>query len=137
MCILNRPDPITFFPLPVDTSGRILEFFLYFLFFHVHRESSVLNNEQEEESDQFRFLRATRLDNLKGSVGLIMAKVGHEDFYTDWSFLSVFYTSVSFHSFLVTNTVFSPLPRPFPSTFCLIGTFWVFLFAFHSFFYSS
>ena len=31
--------------------------------------------ELPEESDQFRFLRASRLSNLKGSVGLILVKV--------------------------------------------------------------
>jgi hypothetical protein len=33
-----------------------------------------LANELPEESDQFRFLRAACLANLKGSVGLILAK---------------------------------------------------------------
>ena len=38
-----------------------------------HREVSSLINELPE-SDQFRFLRAACLANLKGSVGLIMTK---------------------------------------------------------------
>jgi hypothetical protein len=33
-----------------------------------------LVNEIPEESDQFRFLRATYYDNVKGSVGLILVK---------------------------------------------------------------
>ncbi len=33
-----------------------------------------MSNELPEESDQFRFLRASCFANLKGAVGLIMAK---------------------------------------------------------------
>ncbi len=40
----------------------------------MHREDSILVGELPEESDQFRFLRASRLANLKGSVGLILPK---------------------------------------------------------------
>ena len=43
-------------------------------FLHDHREVSVLTNELPEESDQFLFLRASCFANLKGEVGLIMAK---------------------------------------------------------------
>ena len=71
---LNRPDPIAFLPLAVDTSDRLYDDFIRLFFFHVHRETSVLVNELPEESDQFRFLRAACLANLKGSVGLIMVK---------------------------------------------------------------
>ena len=41
---------------------------------HANREASVLTNELPEESDQFRFLRVVYLVNLKGSLGLILAK---------------------------------------------------------------
>ena len=34
----------------------------------------LLSNEAPEESDQFRFLSAACLANIKGSVGLILAK---------------------------------------------------------------
>ncbi len=44
-------------------------------FLHVYREASILARELPEESEQFRFLRASRLANLKGSVGLILVKV--------------------------------------------------------------
>ncbi len=71
---LHQPDPITFMPLVVDTSDRIYDDFNRLLFLHAHREASVLTNELPEEPDQFRFLRATCLTNLKGSVGLILAK---------------------------------------------------------------
>jgi hypothetical protein len=42
--------------------------------FHDHREASALVNELPEESDQFRFLHAACFANLKGSVGLFLAK---------------------------------------------------------------
>ena len=61
-------------PVAVDTSGRIYDNFLRLLFLHAHREASALANEIPEESGQFRFLRVTRLGNIKGSVGLILAK---------------------------------------------------------------
>jgi len=71
---VNRPDPIPFLPLVVDTSECLYDDFIRFLFLHVHREDSPLSHELPEESDQFRFLRAACLTNLKGSVGLIMSK---------------------------------------------------------------
>ncbi len=43
----------------VDTSGRVYDDFNRLLFLHAHREASALANELLEESDQFRFLRAT------------------------------------------------------------------------------
>ena len=58
----------------MDTSGRLYDDFIRLLFVHDHREASALANELPEESDQFRFLRAACLANLKGSVGLILAK---------------------------------------------------------------
>ena len=69
---LNRPDPIVFIPLVVDTTGRVYDEFIRLLFLHAHREVSALVNELAEESDQFRFLRASCFANLKGAVGLIM-----------------------------------------------------------------
>ena len=58
----------------VDTSGRIYDDFSRLLFLHANREASALDNELPEESGQFRFLRAAGLVNIKGSVGLILAK---------------------------------------------------------------
>ena len=55
-------------PVAVDTSGRIYDDFLRLLFLHAHREASDLPNDIPEESGHFR------LDNIKGSVGLILAK---------------------------------------------------------------
>ena len=71
---LNHPDPIAFIPLAVDTTGRMYDEFIRLLFLHAHREASALANEFPVESDQFRFLHASCFANLKGSVGLIMAK---------------------------------------------------------------
>ena len=70
-------DPSVFMSVPVNTSGdsgRLYDDFLCFLFFHTHREASVLSGELPEESDQFRFLHASCLTNLKNSVGFILAK---------------------------------------------------------------
>ncbi len=72
---IDRPEPISFMPVAVDTSDRIYDDFLRLLFLHDDREASVLANEITEESGQFRFLRAACLANIKGSVGLILAKV--------------------------------------------------------------
>ncbi len=72
---INRPEPIAFMPVVVDTAGRIYDDFSRLLFLHAHREASALVNEIPEESEQFRFLRAACLANIKGSVGLILAKV--------------------------------------------------------------
>jgi hypothetical protein len=44
------------------------------IFLYDYRETSALTNELPEESVQFRFLRVDSLGNLKGSVGLILAK---------------------------------------------------------------
>ena len=68
----DRPDPIVFLPITVSTSGRVYEDFTRVIFLHAHREVGILTGELPEESEQFRFLRASRLANLKGSVGLIL-----------------------------------------------------------------
>jgi hypothetical protein len=47
---LNRPDPIAFMPVTVDTSGRIYDDFSRLLFLHIHSESSALVNELRVES---------------------------------------------------------------------------------------
>jgi hypothetical protein len=70
----DRPDPIVFLPITVITSGRVYEDFARLFFLHAHREASILTGELPEESEQFRFLRDSRLSKLKGSVGLILAK---------------------------------------------------------------
>ena len=50
---LNRPDPIAFIPLTVDTTGRLYDDFVRLLFLNDHREESGLTNELLEESNQF------------------------------------------------------------------------------------
>ena len=60
--------------MSVDTSGRVYDDFSRLLFLHAHRAASALANEIPEESDPFRFLRAVCYGNIKGSVGLILAK---------------------------------------------------------------
>ncbi len=81
MCILHyrqvyidRPEPIAFLPVAVDTSGRVYHDFSRLLFLHANRQASALANEIPKESDQFRFLRAACYANIMGSVGLILAK---------------------------------------------------------------
>ncbi len=71
---LNRPDPIDFLPAAADSTGRVYDDFSRLLFLHAHGEVSAPANEIPEESGQFRFLRAAHYDNIKGSVGLILAK---------------------------------------------------------------
>ncbi len=71
---IDHPDPIAFMPVATDTSGRIYDDFLRLLFLHAHREASALGNDIPEESVHFRFLRDTCPDNIKGSVGLLLAK---------------------------------------------------------------
>ena len=71
---INRPEPIAFMPVAVDTAGRIYDDFSRLLFLHVHREASALTNEIPQESEQFRFLHTSYFANIKGSVGLILAK---------------------------------------------------------------
>ncbi len=69
---MNHPDPIAFIPVVVDTTGHQYDEFIRLLFLHAHREVSALDNELSEESDQFRFLRASCFANLKVAVGLII-----------------------------------------------------------------
>ena len=63
-----------FLSLVVDTSDHLYDGFIRLLFLNVHRETSVLVNELPKELDQFRSLHTTCLTNLKGSVGLNLAK---------------------------------------------------------------
>ncbi len=47
---INRPDPIVFLSVTVNTSGHIYDDFSRLLFLHTHRETSVLVNEIPETS---------------------------------------------------------------------------------------
>ena len=55
--------------------GLVYDDCVLLIFLDAHREASILAGELPEESEQFRFLRAVRLENIKGSVGLILAEV--------------------------------------------------------------
>ncbi len=70
----KNEDICLFLTVEVDTSGRIYDDCSRLLFLYAHRETSALANEIPEESGQFRFLRASCFGNMKGSVGLILAK---------------------------------------------------------------
>ena len=71
---IDRPDPIAFIPVEVDTSGHIYDDFLRLLFLHAHREAPALANDIPGGIGHFRFLHSACLPNIKGSVGLILAK---------------------------------------------------------------
>jgi hypothetical protein len=103
-------------PVAVDTSDHIYDDFLRFLFLHGHREVSALPNDIPEESGHFRFLRATCLVNIKGSVGLILAKPSDMRIsipldLSSRSFISLpcFIRSRRPTTLLVPSLVFSPL----------------------------
>ena len=72
--LLDSPEPIVLMPVAVDTSGHIYDDFLRLIFLHTHLEASSLDNDIPEESGHFRFLHTACLDNIKGSVGLILTK---------------------------------------------------------------
>ena len=67
----------------MNTSGRIYDDFVRLIFLYGHREASFLARELPEESEQFRFLRAARLENLKVSVGLILTKKPYASFFIE------------------------------------------------------
>ncbi len=93
---LNHPDPIDFVPVVVDTTGHLYDEFIRPLFLYPHREVSTLTNDLPEESDQFRFLRASCFAILNGDVGLIMTKTS-----TMWISIAG----------LLSSRSFTPLPR--------------------------
>ena len=66
---INRPDPVAFMSVSVDTSDHIYDDFLSLLFLHPHRETSALTDEIPGQSGQFRCVRASCVANNKGSVG--------------------------------------------------------------------
>ena len=61
---INRPDPIEFLPVAVDTTGRVYDDFICLLFLYAHRETSTLTNEIPEESGQFRFFHVSYYANI-------------------------------------------------------------------------
>ncbi len=73
----DRSDPIVFLPVSDYTSSPVYDDFVLLIFFHVHREASILAGESSlaVKSEQFRFLWTARLSNIKDSAGLILSKV--------------------------------------------------------------
>jgi hypothetical protein len=61
---INRPDPIAFSPVVVDTTGRLYDDFSRLLFLNTHRETSTLSNEIPEV--QRRNIRGFYLSVLSG-----------------------------------------------------------------------
>jgi hypothetical protein len=53
---IDRPDPIAFMPVAVDTSDRIYDDFLRLLFSHTHRETSTLTNFGEIPKESVTFV---------------------------------------------------------------------------------
>ena len=53
----DRPEPIVFVSVTVNTSRHVYDDFVRVLFLHEHRESSILTGELPEEPDQFRFFK--------------------------------------------------------------------------------
>jgi len=111
---INRPEPIAFMSVAVDTADRIYDDFSRLLFLHVHRENSTLVNEIPEESEQFRFLHVDCFTNIKGSVGLILVKESPRRFsipldLSSRSFIPLpcFMRSIRVTSLLVPSLVFS------------------------------
>ncbi len=66
---INRPDPIAFMPVAVDTSGRVYDDFSRLLFLHAHREDSSLSNEIPEESENSVFFGLFVMVILKDQWG--------------------------------------------------------------------
>ena len=120
---IDRLDPIAFMPVAVDTSGRIYDDFLRLLFLYAHREASALANEIPQESGHFRFLRAACLDNIKGSVGLILTKASamRISIPLDLSSRPFIPLPCFIHSRRPMYNTLSSFPCLFSSVFCLIG----------------
>jgi hypothetical protein len=121
--------PNCFYPLSVNTSDRLYDDFIRLLFLHADREESALTKELPEETDQFFFRHATCLTNLKGSVGLILAKVWVMRFSIPLDLSSRFF--IPLPRFIRSRRPISsrPFPRTFSSTLCLNDTCWVSIFS--------
>ena len=118
---MDLSEPIVFMSVVVNVSGRLCDDFLILFYLHDHRETSVLTGELTEETDQFRFLRAGCLVNLKVSVGLINQILGHEDFSSTYLHVSSYLFS-SLHSLSSPPPSSSSFPSLISSTFYLSGT---------------
>jgi hypothetical protein len=74
---IDRPEPIVFMTVVVDTSDCIYDDFLRLLFLYSHRETSTFGNDIPQESGHFRFLHSPCLANIDFGESF-----GHEDFHT-------------------------------------------------------
>ncbi len=98
----------------------ILDDFTTLLFLHTHRETSTLTNELPEESHQFRLFHVTCLDNLKGSLGLILVNFSTMRISTPLNLSSRSFIPLPC---LIRSRLFTPLLTPslvfFP--FCVLS----------------
>ena len=93
---------------------------------HAYREASAWAREFEhqitEESDQFRFVVMPVWLTLKGSVGLILAKVSAIRVYSPRPIHASLHSTSWFHSFSSPPHTSRPFPSSIPSALCLSGT---------------
>ncbi len=120
-----------------EVSTAKMKSFMMTSFVNVHREASA--NDIPEESGQFCFLPAACLPNLKGSVGLILAKASDMRIYIplDLSSRSFIPLPCFIRSRRPWHTTFNPFPCSLSSTSWKSGTCWVFMLEFRRLFYSS
>jgi hypothetical protein len=65
---VDRPDPIAFMPVVVDTSGSIYDDFLCLLFLYVHRAASPLPNDIPRNPVTFVFFTLCVYPILRGQL---------------------------------------------------------------------
>ncbi len=68
---MNHPDPISFIPVAVDTTGRMCDEFILLLFVYDHREVSSLDNELPEESDFSAFRTTSVFHSFRRSTPIL------------------------------------------------------------------
>ena len=96
--------------MEVDTSDHIYDDFSRILYLHVLLEASALKNELPEDSDQFRFLRASCLN-----VGLLYHyRVLFDNFFR--SSFELFYSEAKKPSQMVGNVSFTLDPYNDPTS---------------------
>ncbi len=93
---LNRPDPIAFMTVAVDTSGRVYDDFNRLLFLHAHGKNLLCLMNYRRNRINFVFFVLLVLKGSVGSEGVSWfnfgESIGHEDFCTAWSVVVVFYS---------------------------------------------
>ena len=117
---MNPQDPIVFIPLAVDTTGRMYDELIHFLFFHTHREVSDQRNRTSFTFFENCQRNRTSFISFSLRVSLIEGygrfcndeRIGYTDFNTFGPFFSVFHTDSDLHSFASSHTVFKFYPLP-------------------------